>query len=117
MACLGGLGRRIRVEHETDAAGKWYREYPGEALKRALPICGDRRQPLRGGGAPPGEDLEVLGIHVPGIAALGLLLGKLTHEHHEVARRVHGFFAGSCPLYRTLGNSIAMTTELVLLPP
>ncbi len=42
---------------------------------------------------------------------------KAAAEHHEVARRVHGFFAGSCPLYRTLRNSIAMTTELVLLPP
>lgn len=37
-------------------------------------------------------------------------------EHAETARRVHGFFAESCPLYRTLRGAIAITTELVLLP-
>ena len=36
-------------------------------------------------------------------------------EHHETARRVHGFFADRCPLYRTLRSAIAITTELVLL--
>lgn len=34
-------------------------------------------------------------------------------EHREVAERVHGFFAMSCPLYRTLRSAIAITTELV----
>jgi hypothetical protein len=38
-------------------------------------------------------------------------------DQHETARRVHGFFAGSCPLYRSLGGSIGITTELVLDPP
>jgi hypothetical protein len=33
--------------------------------------------------------------------------------HRETAERVHGFFAGACPLYRTLGGAIAITTELV----
>jgi hypothetical protein len=33
----------------------------------------------------------------------------------EVAERVHGFFANACPLYRTLGSAIAITTELVFL--
>lgn len=36
-------------------------------------------------------------------------------EHHETARRVHGFFADSCPLYRSLKPAIGITTELVLL--
>jgi uncharacterized OsmC-like protein len=38
-------------------------------------------------------------------------------EQRETAERVHGFFADSCPLYRTLKSAIAITTELVLLPP
>jgi organic hydroperoxide reductase OsmC/OhrA len=38
-------------------------------------------------------------------------------EHQEVAERVHGFFAMSCPLYRTLKGSIAITTELAFVAP
>jgi hypothetical protein len=34
--------------------------------------------------------------------------------HRETAERVHGFFADSCPLYRSLKPAIAITTELVL---
>jgi hypothetical protein len=34
-------------------------------------------------------------------------------EHRETAERVHGFYAGSCPLYRTLKGAIAISTELV----
>lgn len=41
---------------------------------------------------------------------------KAAPEHREVAERVHGFFAMSCPLYRTLRSAIAITTELELLP-
>ncbi len=43
---------------------------------------------------------------------------KLTTEeaHWETARRVHGFFADKCPVYRTLRTAIAITTELVLEP-
>jgi uncharacterized OsmC-like protein len=41
---------------------------------------------------------------------------KAQPEHHETARRVHGFFADKCPIYRSLRPAIAMTTELVLLP-
>jgi len=41
---------------------------------------------------------------------------KAPREHAETAQRVHGFFAESCPLYRTLRSAIAITTELVLLP-
>jgi organic hydroperoxide reductase OsmC/OhrA len=32
------------------------------------------------------------------------------------AQRVHGFFAGKCPVYRSLQGSITMTTELVFDP-
>jgi organic hydroperoxide reductase OsmC/OhrA len=31
-----------------------------------------------------------------------------------VAERVHGFFADSCPIYRSIRAAIAVTTELVL---
>jgi hypothetical protein len=37
-------------------------------------------------------------------------------EHREVAERVHGFYAESCPLYRSLRSAIAITTELVVSP-
>ena len=33
--------------------------------------------------------------------------------HRETAERVHGFFASSCPIYRSLHPQIAITTELV----
>lgn len=35
-------------------------------------------------------------------------------EHRETAERVHGFYADSCPLYRSLKAAIGITTELVL---
>ncbi len=38
-------------------------------------------------------------------------------EHAETARRVHGLYAEACPLYRTLRGAIAISSELVLLPP
>lgn len=37
-------------------------------------------------------------------------------ELHSTAERVHGVFAMSCPMYRTLRSAIGITTELVLLP-
>jgi hypothetical protein len=37
-------------------------------------------------------------------------------EHRATAERVHGFFAGACPLYRTLASAIAITTELEFHP-
>jgi uncharacterized OsmC-like protein len=40
---------------------------------------------------------------------------KAAAEHRETAERVHGFYTSSCPLYRTLGKAIVITTELVLL--
>ena len=36
-------------------------------------------------------------------------------EHRETAERVHGFYADSCPLYRSLGAAIGITSELVVL--
>ena len=38
---------------------------------------------------------------------------KAGESHRETARRVHGFFADRCPVYRTLKPAIAITTELV----
>ncbi len=35
-------------------------------------------------------------------------------EHQETAQRVHGFFADSCPLYRSLKAAVGITSELVL---
>ncbi len=42
---------------------------------------------------------------------------KALPEHRDVAERVHSFFARSCPLYRSLHPTIAITTELVLGAP
>jgi uncharacterized OsmC-like protein len=41
---------------------------------------------------------------------------KARESDRETANRVHGFFAGKCPIYRTLKPAIAMTTELVFEP-
>jgi uncharacterized OsmC-like protein len=41
---------------------------------------------------------------------------KADKAHWETAQRVHGFFADKCPVYRSLKNAIAITTELVLEP-
>jgi uncharacterized OsmC-like protein len=43
---------------------------------------------------------------------------KLTarSSDRETAERVHGFFANKCPLYRTLKDCVAITTELLFSP-
>lgn len=41
---------------------------------------------------------------------------KADEGHWETARRVHGFFADKCPVYRSLKPAIAITTELILEP-
>jgi uncharacterized OsmC-like protein len=41
---------------------------------------------------------------------------KAASDHRATAERVHGFYANSCPLYRTLKSAIAITSELALLP-
>lgn len=38
---------------------------------------------------------------------------KIEDSSRETASRVHGFFAGHCPVYRTLKSAIAITTELI----
>jgi len=38
---------------------------------------------------------------------------KAEERQRETARRVHGFFADRCPVYRTLKPAIAITTELI----
>ena len=34
----------------------------------------------------------------------------------ETVERVHGFYANSCPVYRSLRAAIAITPEVVVLP-
>jgi uncharacterized OsmC-like protein len=41
---------------------------------------------------------------------------KADQAQWETAQRVHGFFADKCPVYRSLKNAIAITTELILEP-
>jgi uncharacterized OsmC-like protein len=41
---------------------------------------------------------------------------KAEPDQWETARRVHGFFADKCPVYRSLRAAIQMTTELILEP-
>jgi uncharacterized OsmC-like protein len=38
---------------------------------------------------------------------------KTEEAHRETATRVHGIFAGKCPVYRSLKAAITMTTELI----
>lgn len=54
-----------------------------------------------------GKVLVIRRIHVK-------LRLRAAAEHQEVARRVHGVFAASCPVYRSLHPQIAITTELSL---
>jgi len=39
---------------------------------------------------------------------------KTDESNWETANRVHGFFAGKCPVYISLRAAIHITTELVL---
>ena len=41
------------------------------------------------------------------------LLLECTAEQREAAERVHGFYAQSCPVYRSIHPQIAVTTEVV----
>ena len=41
-----------------------------------------------------------------------LLRLKANEEHRATAERVHGMFADRCPVYRSLRDAIAITTEL-----
>ena len=53
-----------------------------------------------------GKVLVIRRIHV----TLRLKAGE---AQREAAERAHGFFAQSCPVYRSLHPQIAITTELV----
>ena len=39
---------------------------------------------------------------------------RLDPEHRVVAERVHGGHADACPVYRTLGGCVAITTSLTM---
>ncbi len=39
---------------------------------------------------------------------------RVADEHRAVAERVHGFYAESCPLYRSLQRAITITTALAI---
>jgi len=39
----------------------------------------------------------------------------VAEEHRQVAERVHGIYADRCPLYRSVKDSIAVTSSLTLL--
>ena len=41
---------------------------------------------------------------------------RAPEEHHNTAERVHGFYADSCPVYRSIKAAIAVTTELDFRP-
>jgi len=44
------------------------------------------------------------------------MLLKASEEQRATAERVHGMYADRCPVYRSLRDAIAITTELVFLP-
>jgi len=41
---------------------------------------------------------------------------KADESHRATVERVHGFFAGRCPVYLSLKNAIEITTEVMLEP-
>ena len=41
---------------------------------------------------------------------------KIEEKDRDTAARLHGVFADNCPVYRSLSNAIAITTELVVTP-
>jgi hypothetical protein len=53
-----------------------------------------------------GNVLVIKRIHVK-------LLLEAEPAQRETAQRVHGFFAESCPVYRSIHPQIAVTTEVV----
>jgi len=53
-----------------------------------------------------GKVLVIRRIHVR-------MLLECAPEHRETAERVHGIYAQSCPVYRSIHPQISVTTELV----
>jgi organic hydroperoxide reductase OsmC/OhrA len=84
----------------------------GGALEaRQIPAAGDRLVGRATGEVEVEDRVLVLRrIHVK------LELRVAPGEATETARRVHGFFADSCPLYRSLRGALSITTELIALP-
>jgi hypothetical protein len=41
------------------------------------------------------------------------MLLECAEDQREMAQRVHGFYAQSCPVYRSIHPQIAVTTEVV----
>ena len=44
------------------------------------------------------------------------MLLKAKEEQRATAERVHGMYAERCPVYRSLRDAIAISTELIFLP-
>ena len=42
---------------------------------------------------------------------------RVTEEHRETAERVHGFHADYCPVARTIGGCVEITTSLEMISP
>jgi organic hydroperoxide reductase OsmC/OhrA len=80
----------------------------GGALEaRQIPAAGGKLVAETVGEVETEENVLVIRrIHVK-------LLLETPPENRQTAERVHGIFADRCPVYRSLKNSIAMTTELV----
>jgi organic hydroperoxide reductase OsmC/OhrA len=53
-----------------------------------------------------GSTLVIKRIHVR-------MLLECAPEQRETAERAHGFYAQSCPVYRSIHPQIAVTTEVV----
>ena len=53
-----------------------------------------------------GKTLVIRRIHVK-------MLLQCEEGQKETAQRVHGFYAESCPIYRSIHPQIAITTEVV----
>ncbi len=83
----------------------------GGALEaRQIPATGDRLVATAVGEVElEGKVLVIRRIHVR-------MELRAAPEHAATAERVHGIYAESCPVYRSLTPAIAITSELVLLP-
>ncbi len=83
----------------------------GGALEaRKIPAAGDKLVAETVGEIETEENVLVIRrIHIR-------MLLKADPAQLETAERVHGMFADRCPVYRSLKNSIAITSELVFQP-
>jgi uncharacterized OsmC-like protein len=80
--------------------------FAGALEARQIPASGDRYHAEATGEIEKEEGILVIKrIHV-------VLRLKADEAVRETAERVHGIFADRCPVYRSLKQAIAMTTEL-----